>query len=200
MRRLLRKHRYWLAPGALFTLAALCFLLSGPGRAVTAAAIDRQLPIYCVQKDSKVISVSFDAAWGNEDTQNLIDVLGHYGVKATFFVVKQWADKYPESVSALHEAGHEVMNHSSTHPYFTKLTRQQMIDEVTACDDRIEAITGVRPVLFRPPYGDYNDAVIDTLRSIGHYPIQWDVEASAASSGALIQRGLDRCAEGAHLL
>ena len=79
------------------------------------SASQRQLPIYCVQRDQKLASVSFDAAWGNEDTQQLIDILAKYQVQATFFVVGDWVDKYPESVLALHEAGHEVMNHSNTH-------------------------------------------------------------------------------------
>ena len=52
-----------------------------------ASATDRQLPIYCVQRDQKMLAISFDAAWGNEDTQQLIDILGKYNVKATFFVV-----------------------------------------------------------------------------------------------------------------
>jgi len=64
--------------------------------AVMASATQRQLPIYCVQRDQKMISISFDAAWGNEDTQQLIDILDKYGVKATFFVVGEWVDKYPE--------------------------------------------------------------------------------------------------------
>ena len=83
---------------------ALCLLCMVP-RAAMAAAIQRDLPIYCVQKDSKVCSLTFDAAWGNEDTQQLIDILGKYNIKATFFVVGEWVDKYPESVKALHDAG-----------------------------------------------------------------------------------------------
>ncbi len=115
--------------------------------------------------------------WGNEDTQELIDILGRYQVKATFFVVGQWVDKYPESVKALHDAGHEVMNHSDTHPHFNSLSAQQICAEVEACNDKIEAVTGVRPTLIRPPYGEYNDQVISAIRSIGMEPIQWDVDS-----------------------
>lgn len=81
-----------------------------------------QLPIYCVQRDQKLVSISFDAAWGNEDTQELIDILDRFQVKATFFVVGDWVDKYPESVKALHDAGHEVMNHSNTHAHYPQLS------------------------------------------------------------------------------
>ena len=171
-----RRKRRWallLLPAALVLL--VCF--TPPGKAILAAATNRQLPIYCVEKSDNVCSISFDAAWGNEDTQQLIDILGNYGVTATFFVVGEWVDKFPESVKALSDAGHEIMNHSDDHPYFTKLSAAQMEAQLNACNDKIEAVTGVRPTLFRPPYGDYNDRVVLTVRGMGMEPVQWDVEA-----------------------
>ena len=155
---------------------ALCLLCMVP-RAAMAAATQRDLPIYCVQKDSKVCSLTFDAAWGNEDTQQLIDILGKYNIKATFFVVGEWVDKYPESVKALHDAGHEIMNHSDNHPYFTKLSAEQIKTQLNTCNEKIAAITGVTPILFRPPYGDYNNSVVATVRECGMYCIQWDVDS-----------------------
>ena len=144
---------------------------------VGASAATRQLPIYCVQKDYKVLSISFDAAWGNEDTQQLIDILSKYNVKATFFVVGEWVDKYPESVKALSDAGHEVMGHSNTHAHFNSLSSQEIVDDLNACNDKIEAVTGVRPTLFRCPYGEYDDHVINAVRSLDIEPIQWDVDS-----------------------
>ena len=142
-----------------------------------AVAASRQLPIYCVQRDQKMVSLSFDAAWGNEDTQQLIDILGNYDVKATFFVVGEWVDKYPESVQALHEAGHEIMSHSNDHAHFNSLTPQQIRDDLTTCGEKIQAITGEFPTLFRCPYGEYDDHVISTVRSMGIQPVQWDVDS-----------------------
>ena len=132
---------------------------------------------YCVQRDQKLVSISFDAAWGNEDTQELIDILDRFQVKATFFVVGDWVDKYPESVKALHDAGHEVMNHSNTHAHYPQLSPQAVVDDLNACNDKIEAVTGVRPTLVRLPYGDYDDNAIRAVRSIGMEPIQWDVDS-----------------------
>ena len=145
--------------------------------AVGTAATTRQLPIYCVQRDQKLVSISFDAAWGNEDTQQLIDILEKYKVKATFFVVGEWVDKYPESVKALADAGHEVMNHSNTHAHYPQLSADQVVADLNACNDKIEAVTGVRPTLVRLPYGDYDDNSINAVRSIGMEPIQWDVDS-----------------------
>ena len=115
--------------------------------------------------------------WGNEDTQTLIDILDRYGVKATFFVVGFWAERYPESVKALHDAGHEVMTHSDDHAHFNSLSREEIIANLNTGCDKVEAVTGVRPRLFRCPYGEYNDTVIETAESLGFTVIQWSVDS-----------------------
>lgn len=137
----------------------------------------KDLPIYSVSTDQKICSISFDAAWGNEDTEDLIRILEKYNVKTTFFVVGSWVDKYPESVKQLSDAGHEVMNHSDIHPHMTKLSKEDMLKELNSCNDKIQKITGVRPTLFRPPYGDYSNDVISTVRENQMYTIQWDTDS-----------------------
>ena len=146
------------------------------GSAVTFAQNDRKLPIYCVETDKKQVAISFDAAWGNDDTQQLIDILKEFDVPATFFVVGAWVDKYPESVEALHKAGHQIQNHSNTHPHMPQLSREQMKDEINSCNEKIAKITGVTPTLLRPPYGDYDNALIETMNELKMYTIQWDVD------------------------
>lgn len=138
---------------------------------------NKKLPIYCVETTEKKIALSFDAAWGNDDTETLINILNEYDAKATFFVVGAWVDKYPESVKQLSDAGHQVMNHSNTHPYMTKIDSVQKLDEINTCNSKIEAITGVKPNLFRAPYGDYDNATLDAAESTGMYTIQWDVDS-----------------------
>ena len=138
---------------------------------------ERKLPIYCVETDKKQIAISFDAAWGNDDTEQLISILAEYDVPATFFVVGAWVDKYPESVKALSDAGHQIQNHSNTHPYMSKLSAEQITDELESCNKKIENITGVRPNLLRPPYGDYNNCLIETTQSLDMYTIQWSVDS-----------------------
>ena len=176
----LMKKKWWSAALCLCLAAAIFYVVNYPA-AVGTSATTRQLPIYCVQRDQKLVSISFDAAWGNEDTQQLIDILGKYNVKATFFLVGEWVDKYPESVKALHDAGHEIMNHSNTHAHYPQLSPEEVVADLNACNDKIEAITGVRPTLVRLPYGDYDDNSVLAVRSTGMEPIQWDVEALAAA-------------------
>ena len=144
---------------------------------VGASATSRQLPVYSVERDGKFCALSFDAAWGNEDTPELIRILDSYGVKATFFVVGDWVRKYPESVKALADAGHEVMNHSNHHDHFNPLTAKQITGDVSACAEEIAAITGKKPNLFRCPYGEYDDHVIAAVESLGITCVQWDVDS-----------------------
>jgi hypothetical protein len=165
-----------LAVAGCAVAAVLMFCVVHSPAAVGAYATQRQLPIYCVEKDYKVASLSFDAAWGNEDTQQLIDILGKYKVRATFFVVGDWVEKYPESVKALHDAGHEIMNHSDDHAHFNSLSTTEIVANITACNEKIAEVTGVTPTLFRPPYGEYDDHVVAAVRSMDMEPVQWDVD------------------------
>ncbi len=140
-------------------------------------AAERKLPIYCVDKKDKVVSISFDAAWGNEQTQTLLDILAQKGVKSTFFLVGFWAEKYPESVKAISAAGHDVGNHSDTHPHLPKLEKEKVRAQIEDCNKKIEAAGAPRPILFRPPYGDYNNCVVETTNELNMHCIQWDVDS-----------------------
>ncbi len=160
---------------ALCVIIATTLLVTGSVSIV--ASQNRKLPIYCVQTDKKQIAISFDAAWGNDDTQTLIDILKEYNVPATFFVVGAWVDKYPESVKALSDAGHRIENHSNTHPHMPQLSTEQIVNELESCNNKIKAVTGRCPTLLRVPYGDYDNAVLETTESIGMYTIQWDVDS-----------------------
>lgn len=162
---------------AVLSVQGILAIQASTQQAAQAAAQDRKLPIYCVDSSEKKIAISFDAAWGNEQTEELIQILDRYQVKTTFFVVGEWVDKYPESVKALADAGHEVCNHSDTHPYMTKLSQDQKIQQLQNCNDKIKAITGKSPELFRPPYGDYNNGVIEATDSLKMFTIQWDVDS-----------------------
>ena len=178
---ILLTRRRLLAAGGILCAAALLLaaLLCMTPRLAAAAGkgSERKIPIYCTDRPEKVVSLTFDAAWGDEDTPQLIRIFETYGIHVTFFVVGEWTERCASSVQALQEAGHEVMNHSDTHPHMPQLSREGMAAEINRCSDRIEALTGTRPILFRAPYGDYNNALLETLDGLGMYCIQWDVDS-----------------------
>ena len=203
VRQAVRKHRKLLSVCAMVLAIALMFWAVNSPAIVGVSAAKRVLPIYSVQRDDRVVSLSFDAAWGNEDTQMLIDILNKYNVHATFFVVGEWVDKYPESVKALADAGNEVMNHSSTHPHMAQLSAEQIQTEVNTCADKIEAVTGARPTLFRCPYGEYNDTVVSTINGLGMHVIQWDVDSldwKGISAGEITKRVTGKVQSGSIVL
>ncbi|GFN36068.1 deacetylase [Tepidimicrobium xylanilyticum] len=137
----------------------------------------RELPIYSVETEEKKVAISFDAAWGDNYTLGILDILDRYNIKSTFFLVGFWVDKYPEHVKEIYKRGHDVGNHSTNHPYMTKLSDEEIVKELNITAEKIEKLINERPTLFRPPFGDYNDRVINLCRENGYYVIQWDVDS-----------------------
>lgn len=161
----------------LLGIASLSIGLNSVSEAVAAASIERVIPIYSVDKKDKVCSISFDAAWGNEQTDDLLNTLDKYKVKTTFFLVGQWAEKYPESVKKIASKGHDIGNHSSTHAHMPNLSAEKMKAEITGCNDKIKKLTGKAPALFRPPYGDYDNNVVNMIKSLDMYCVQWNIDS-----------------------
>ncbi len=156
---------------------ALTVTIRTTQKAIQTAAEVRDIPIYCVDRDDKKVAISFDAAWGNEQTETLLDILEEKQVTATFFLVGDWVSKYPDSVKAIAQAGHDVENHSSTHAYMTKLSEEEKLSEIKNCNDKIKELTGKTPTLFRPPYGDYDNSVVKAVKDSDMYCIQWDIDS-----------------------
>ena len=137
----------------------------------------RELPIYCVQTDQKKIALTFDAAWGNEDTADLLSILARNQVHATFFLTGSWVDAYPDDVKAIAAAGHDIGNHSQTHPEMSTLSKEQIRDELMQVHKNVKELTGQNMCFFRPPYGDYNNLLIQTATECGYLSIQWDIDS-----------------------
>ena len=202
-RSFFREHRRLLSGLGLLLAVALIFWAVSSPAIVGVSASKRSLPVYSVERSDKLLAISFDAAWGNEDTQTLIDILNRYGVRATFFVVGDWVEKYPDSVKALAAAGNEVMNHSSSHAHFSSLSSEQIREDLSACNEKISALTGVTPSLFRCPYGEYDDHVIQTVEAMGMTAVQWDVDSldwKGISAEEITQRVLKNVRSGSIVL
>lgn len=161
----------------IFVIVILIGLVLGfAGLTVPTVATEKKLPIYAVKTDEKKIAITFDAAWGNEDTDELIEILKKHNAKATFFIVGDWAEKFPESVKAFYDAGHEIANHSDTHKAFSKCTYAELRRELSNCNEKLEKITGEKVKLIRAPSGDYTTQSIDVAKEFNMFMIQWDVD------------------------
>ena len=138
--------------------------------------MSRLVPVYRVASDDKVLALTIDAAWSADKTPFILDTLDQYGIKATFFLCGVWVKAYPEMVKEIAARGHEIGNHSLTHPHMNRISAEEIKKELSALDDEIEALTGKRTKLFRAPFGEYNDTVVSTVRDMGYEIVQWNVD------------------------
>lgn len=145
--------------------------------AVSSTVGNRELPIYCVGTEEKKIALSFDAAWGNEDTAQILEILKKHDIKVTFFMTGEWVENYPEDVKAIYAAGHDLGNHSATHPDMTTLSDSQKTEELLSVHNKVKELTGYEMFLFRPPYGAYDNQVITNAKENKYFTIQWDVDS-----------------------
>ena len=146
------KKRIFITGGIALAIIAVILLTSVLSRnqGTTAFATTGVKPIYRVDTKEKKVAISFDAAWGADKTAGIMDIMDEHGVKGTFFLVGFWIDK---------------------------LSKEQLIKELNQVNEKIKELTGNTPKVFRPPFGDYNDLVVNTVREQNMHCIQWDVDS-----------------------
>lgn len=137
----------------------------------------RELPVYCVDTEEKKVALSFDAGWGNEDTEKLLEILKNHDLQVTFFMTGDWVSNYPDDVKAILDAGHDLGNHSENHKNMSQISDEEKKEELMKVHQKVKELTDYEMFLFRPPYGDYDNAVIDVAKDCRYYTIQWDVDS-----------------------
>ncbi len=167
----------WIQSLALFVCVLMAIHLGDTAIAASSTYGDRELPIYSVETDEMKIAISFDAAWGAEDFNKIMEILDKHKLKTTFFMTGEWVENYPECVKTLVEKGHDLGNHSATHPDMTKLSKEKQKEQILSVHNAVKELTGYEMELFRPPYGAYNNDVIRTCYEVGYFPVQWDVDS-----------------------
>ncbi len=175
--KLLHAKFFWAGALTFAFLYAMFQQGRGDTSPVAAETYSKELPIYCVDSDEKVVALSFDAAWGNEDTAKILEILEKNDVKATFFMTGGWVESFPEDVKAIAAAGHTLGNHSENHKNMSQLSVEECKEELMSVHNKVKELTGVDMILFRPPYGDYDDMVVNTAYECGYYPIQWSIDS-----------------------
>lgn len=162
---------------AALILVAIPVIWFSTSKAVTVFMVNgREVPIYSVERDDNKIAITFDCAWNDEDIDSILDTLDKYNCKATFFVVGDWVEKYPDALKKISEGGHEIGNHSYNHADYTKMSAEAIIADLDKCDAVIEQVTGKKPHLMRAPSGGYNDTVIKAVDKSSRTYIQWSVD------------------------
>lgn len=182
----------------------LCSVLSGAEvYTIYLGKTVKKLPVYRVKREDKKISISFDCAWGVEHTDAILEAMQKFDVKCTFFAVQFWVEKYPEYVKKIFDNGHEMGTHSATHAHMSKLDKTAVRKELISSSQAIESISGKKVQLFRAPFGEYNDQLIDIATELDLYTIQWDVDSldwKDLSANEIAERVLKRVKSGSIIL
>lgn len=136
-----------------------------------------KMPVYCVEDAGKRIAITFDTAAGNGDTQEILKILEEKKVKATFFITGAFADTYPEDIKAIAQAGHDLGNHSQNHWHMLEFNKKECMEEIKTLHNKVKELTGKDMTLFRPPYGKYNDIIMDAAQKQGYTVIMWSCDS-----------------------
>lgn len=131
---------------------------------------------YSGDSNKNLIALSFDDGPDSTYTSQILDILNEYDIKATFFVLGERVEKYPEILKSIHENGHEVGNHSWSHKYFPKLSKEGMKKEVSMTEKIIVETIGEYSPVFRPPYGALNNPGKELISSLGYNIVNWSVD------------------------
>ena len=143
----------------------------------TSASTSKMLPIYSVDTEENKVALTINCAWNAEDIDLILDILSKNQVKATFFIVGDWASKFPDAVKKISDSGNEVANHSESHAHVNNLNYEKNVEQIIKCSDRINKITGKPTTLYRGPYGEYNNTVIKAAEDNKHTMIQWNIDS-----------------------
>lgn len=150
------------------------------------------------------VALTFDDGPHPENTPRLLDLLGERGARATFFVIGDRAEAHPEIVRRILDEGHELGNHTQTHPMLPPLSDGDLREELARCGEAIERAAGVPPKVMRPPYGALTRAQRDTIRAeFGYETILWSVDPldwKCPGAGIVAERILDRTNPGSIIL
>ena len=188
---------------AIITAVVLSVIIPLIFKAATVAAPGKLYPIYRVDTDEKSVALGINCAWEDDDTDEFLEVLKEKNVKATFFVTGEFVQRCENAVLRMSNAGHEIGNHSDSHPDMQKLSEEKIIKEITSAERKIQKVTGIKPTLFRAPSGSYNTTLIQTANDLGYHCVQWDcdtVDWKGYTADEMIQKVMKKLQNGSILL
>lgn len=149
------------------------------------------------------ISFKINVAWGEEYIPEILEILAENEIKATFFFVGSWVEKFPDELRKIKAAGHEIGNHGYRHYHPKKLSQQELIDLIKENERIIEAEIDYKTNLFAAPYGEVNDEIVKTASSLGYKTIMWTIDTidwQRPGPDIIVKRVTDNLQPGAIIL
>jgi len=142
---------------------------------VSANAVDG--PITSAKTEKRAVALTFDTVFGEDRTDELLDILKKENVKATFAVMGAWAQEHPEKVRRMIDEGHEIISHSMMHPRYTDIGESEVREDARAARELLKTEFGVDTAFIRMPYGAYDDKTLAVLRNEGLKPVTWSIDS-----------------------
>ena len=133
-------------------------------------------PIFHGNVEQNKVAFVCNVFWGEEFLPDMLKTLEDNNVHITFFIGGTWAKDNPDLLKNIAERGHELANHSYNHPHPNTLSKNQNKEQILKAETIIQGITGVKTSLYAPPYGEYNDVVLNTAQELEYKTIMWSID------------------------
>lgn len=159
---------------AIVAVLIIVFAITG---SVTASAQAEKMPVCSVGRGDNKIALTFNCAWDASDIDALLDTLGKNDAKATFFVTGEFCGTHPDAVRKMSDGGHSVQSCTDKNIHIKGMNINDLIADAKAASQKIKALTGKEPKLYRAPFGDFDDKTLTTLEGMGLVPVQWSVDS-----------------------
>lgn len=160
-------------------------------------------PIYQGNVNKPAVAFACNVFWGEEFLPGMLEAFNNEDIKITFFIGGSWAKRYPDMLLLLSDNGHEIANHSYSHPHPNRLSKQKNQEEIQKTEKLIEQIIGKKTYLYAPPYGEFNESVLIAAGELGYKTILWTIDTidwQRPSSEIITQRVLKKLKNGAIIL
>lgn len=133
-------------------------------------------PIFNGNQAQPKIAFACNVFWGEEFLPDMLDTFDKNNIKITFFIGGSWAKRYPDVLKELARRGHELGNHTYSHPHPNTLSKEKNKEQILLAEDLIKQLTDIKTTLYAPPYGEYNDTVLQAAQELGYKTIMWTVD------------------------
>lgn len=163
------------AVGVFLTIAMLAGLLQ-PLLSTTTTSQNKIQPIFHGSIAEPKVAFACNVFWGEEFLPDMLQTLAANNIHITFFIGGSWAKKYPELLADIANKGHELGNHTYSHPHPNAISKEQNKEQIQKTETLVKEITGLTTKLYAPPYGEYNDMVLNAANELGYTTIMWSID------------------------
>lgn len=133
-------------------------------------------PIFQGNPNKPQVALACNVFWGEEYLPDMLKTLAENNVHITFYIGGSWANKYPEILKELANQGHELGNHTYSHPHPNTLSKEKNKEQIIKTEELVASITGLKTNLYAPPYGEYNNTVLLAAQELGYTTTMWSID------------------------